>query len=289
MLEIVGQSLVSGILMGGIYALVSIGLTLIFGVMNVVNFAHGEFLMISMYLTYWVFHYLGLDPYLAIFIVTPLLFLFGVLIQRYIIHYLIEAEHFTQIFATVGLSIALSNTALFLWKADYRVIKTSYSTSVIEIFGIVASYPRLVSFAMAIVVTLFLFLFLKYTYMGKAIRATAQDNQGARLMGVNIRRVYVLTFGIGSACVGVAGALLMPIYYAFPSVGTHFVLTAFVVVVLGGMGNITGAFWGGLTIGVIESFSGFFIAPELKEAVYFTIFILVLLLKPSGLFGLMKR
>jgi branched-chain amino acid transport system permease protein len=134
-----------------------------------------------------------------------------------------------------------------------------------------------------------LFLFLKYTYLGKAIRATSQDNRGAKLMGVNIRRVYIITLGIGSACVGVAGALLIPIYYAFPNVGLQFVLIAFVCVVLGGMGNITGAFFGGLIIGVVESFSGFFIAPDLKEAVYFIIFVLVLLIKPSGLFGLMSK
>ncbi len=289
MLTIIGQTLISGILMGGIYALVSIGLTLIFGVMNVVNFAHGEFLMLAMYLTYWLFHYFHLDPYLAIFLVTPALFIVGVLTQKLIMQHLVDKEHYTQIFATVGLSIAMANAALFFWKADYRMVKTSYTTSVIDVGQLVVSYPRLISFLVAIAITFLLFVFLKYTYLGKAIRATSQDNQGAKLMGVNIRRVYVITLGIGSACVGVAGALLMPIYYAFPNVGLQFVLIAFVCVVLGGMGNITGAFFGGLIIGLVESFSGFFIAPDLKEAVYFIIFILVLLIKPSGLFGLISK
>ncbi|MHA1220894.1 MAG: branched-chain amino acid ABC transporter permease [Candidatus Heimdallarchaeota archaeon] len=289
MLTIIGQTLISGILMGGIYALVSIGLTLIFGVMNVVNFAHGEFLMLAMYLTYWLFHYFHLDPYLAIFLVTPVLFIVGVLTQKLIMQHLVDKEHYTQIFATVGLSIAMANAALFFWKADYRMVKTSYTTSVIDVGQLVVSYPRLISFLVAIAITFLLFVFLKYTYLGKAIRATSQDNQGAKLMGVNIRRVYVITLGIGSACVGVAGALLMPIYYAFPNVGLQFVLIAFVCVVLGGMGNITGAFFGGLIIGLVESFSGFFIAPDLKEAVYFIIFILVLLIKPSGLFGLISK
>lgn len=289
MLTIIGQTLISGILMGGIYALVSIGLTLIFGVMNVVNFAHGEFLMLAMYLTYWLFHYFHLDPYLAIFLVTPALFIVGVLTQKLIMQYLVDKEHYTQIFATVGLSIAMANAALFFWKADYRMVKTSYTTSVIEVGQLVVSYPRLVSFLVALAITFLLFVFLKYTYLGKAIRATSQDNQGAKLMGVNIRRVYVITLGIGSACVGVAGALLMPIYYAFPNVGLQFVLIAFVCVVLGGMGNITGAFFGGLIIGLVESFSGFFIGPDLKEAVYFIVFILVLLIKPSGLFGLISK
>jgi branched-chain amino acid transport system permease protein len=274
--------------MGGIYALVSIGLTLIFGVMNVVNFAHGEFLMISMYLTYWLFHSLGMDPYLSILIVMPALYVVGVCTHKFIMRHLVDKEHYTQIFATVGLSIAMANAALFFFKADYRMVKTSYTTSVMIVGDLVISYPRLISFLVAMGITIALFLFLKFTYLGKSIRATAQDSQGARLMGVNIQKVYAFTLGIGSACVGVAGALLMPIYYAFPTVGLHFVLVAFVCVVLGGMGNITGAFFGGLVIGLVETFSGFFITPELKEAVYFIIFVLVLLVKPSGLFGQMR-
>jgi len=288
MLIIIGQSLISGMLMGGIYALVSIGLTLIFGVMNVVNFAHGEFLMIAMYLTFWVFHYCQIDPYISILIVAPALFLCGVITQKYLIQHLIQAEHYTQIFATVGLSTVLANAALFFWKADYRMVKTSYMTSTLQFSDMVVSYPRLISFLMAIAMTILLFFFLKNTYTGRAIRATAQDITGAKLMGVNINRVYIFTFGLGSACVGVAGALLMPIYYAFPTVGVHFILIAFVVVVLGGLGNVTGALFGGLIIGVVEAFSGFFISPELKEAVYFVIFVLVLLVKPAGLFGLTK-
>ena len=289
MLTIFGQMFISGILMGGIYALVSIGLTLIFGVMNVVNFAHGEFLMLAMYLVFWLFSLAGLDPYLSIFIVVPVLFLVGILTHKLIMQHLVEKEHYTQIFATVGLSIVMVNAALFLWKADYRMVKTSYSTSVFFLGEMVISYPRLISFLVAMAITILLFLFLKYTYLGKSIRATAQDGHGARLMGVNIQKVYALTFGIGSACVGVAGALLMPVYYAFPTVGLHFVLLAFVCVVLGGMGNIVGAFFGGLIIGLIEALSGFFIAPELKEAVYFLIFVLVLLIKPSGLFGVIRH
>jgi branched-chain amino acid transport system permease protein len=280
--------LISGLLMGGIYALVSIGLTLIFGVMSIVNFAHGEFLMLSMYLTYWLFHYFRLDPYLSILFVAPALFLVGILTHKLIMRHLVDKEHHTHIFATVGLSIAMANGALFLWKADYRMVKTVYTSKVLFLGDVVVSWPKLISFIMAIAITGGLFWFLKKTDIGRAIRATSQDHHGAKLMGVNIRWIYTLTLGIGSACVGVAGALLMPIYYAFPSVGVHFVLIAFVCVVLGGMGNIAGAFFGGLVIGVVEGFSGFFIAPELKEVVYFIIFILVLVIKPSGLFGLLK-
>lgn len=282
MLKILGQIIISGILMGGLYSLVSIGLTLIYGVMRVVNFAHGEFLMLSMYLTYWVFHYFHLDPYFSVLLVCPALFLAGVVTQKYIIQHLIDAEHHTQVFATLGLSIAMANTALFLWKADYRVTNISYATKVLEVSEMMISFPRLISFFVAIGITFLLFMFLKYSYIGHAIRATAQDNHGARLMGVNINRVYLLTLGIGSACVGVAGALLMPLYYVYPTVGLHFVFVAFVVVVIGGLGSLTGALFGGLVIGLVEALSGFYIAPDLKEAVYFIIFILVLLIRPTG-------
>jgi branched-chain amino acid transport system permease protein len=284
-MESLGQILISGILMGGIYALVSIGLTLVYGVMRVVNFAHGEFLMISMYLSFFVFHYFGIDPYLSIFLVCPVLFLVGVVTQKCIIQHLIDAEHHTQVFATLGLSIALANAALFLWKADYRVVKIPYATASFHLGEMMISFPRLVSFVVAIVITLLLFGFLKFTHIGRAIRATAQDNHGARLMGVNTRKVYVLTLGIGLACVGVAGALLVPIYFVFPAVGLHFVFIAFVVVVMGGMGSTTGALLGGLIIGIVEALSGFYIAPDLKEAVYFIIFIMVLLIRPTGLFA----
>jgi len=282
---IIFQLIINGLLVGGIYALISIGLCLIFGVLEIVNFAHGEFLMLSMYMTYWLFHFYGLDPYLSLLIVIPLFFLIGLVIQRIIIQPILDAPMLSQVFATIGLSVVLQNVALFIWKADYRTVKTAYSSVVMHTGNLMISFPRLTAFCVALGVVALLFIFLKTTYTGKAVRALAQERRAAMLMGINVYRTYQFAFGIGIACAGGAGAILMPIYYTFPTVGTLFVLTAFVVVVLGGYNSLTGALVGGLIIGIVESFSGFFISPHLKEAIYFVIFILVLLFKPTGLFG----
>ncbi len=283
------QLLVNGILHGGIYALISIGLTMIWGVMQIVNFAHGEFLMLGMYGSFWVFALYGVDPYLALLLIAPGLFLLGVITQRTVISPILDAPHAAQIFATVGLSIVLQNLALFAWKGDYRNIRLETSISNIKFQGLVVSFPRLMAFLITLGMVIALFLFLKKTYLGKALRATADNKRSAQLMGINVNRLYYLALGIGTACVGVAGGILMPMYSVFPTVGAYFSLTAFVVVVLGGMGSMAGAFVGGLIIGVVEAFSGFFLAPALKEVVYFLVFVLILVFKPSGLMGKAKR
>ena len=281
---ILAQVAVSGILLGGVYALISIGLTLIFGVLRVVNFAHGEFLMIAMYASFWLFHQYGLDPYVSIPVVVVLLFGVGVIAMLLVIRPILRASPSMQIAATVGLSTLLQNLALVTLSANYRSVETKLSRMVLSIGPLVMGVSRLVAFLVALAITGLLFLFLQRTYLGKAIRCTAQDRTAALLMGINIDRVYLLTFAIGSALVGVAGALLMQLYPVFPTVGTYFVLAAFVVVVLGGLGNLTGALLGGFIIGLVEAFSGFYV-PELKEAVYFVVFIIVLLVRPTGLFG----
>ena len=283
------QLLVNGILHGGIYALISIGLTMIWGVMQIVNFAHGEFLMLGMYGSFWLFALYGVDPYLALLLIAPGLFLLGVITQRTVISPILDAPHAAQIFATVGLSIVLQNLALFAWKGDYRNIRLETSISNVKVMGLVISFPRLMAFLITLGLVIALFLFLKKTYVGKALRATADNKRSAQLMGINVNRLYYLALGIGTACVGVAGGILMPMYSAFPTVGAYFSLTAFVVVVLGGMGSMAGAFVGGLIIGVVEAFSGFFLAPALKEVVYFLVFVLILVFKPSGLMGKVKR
>lgn len=279
------QVLMSGLLLGGIYALISIGLTLIFGVIRIVNFAHGEFLMLAMYVAYWLWRSLAVDPYVSVLILAALMFVVGMATQRAVIQPIMGSPSSMQIFATVGLSITLQNIALFLWKADYRTVQTAYQAAKVSIAGVVVGYPRLVAFVCAMGLTVVLFWFLKYTFAGRAIRAIAQDRTAAMLMGINQRKTYMVAFGLGAACVGVAGGLLMPIYYVFPTVGTYFALPAFVVVVLGGMGDMMGAWLGGILIGLVEAISGFFV-PALKEAIYFAIFILVLLVRPSGIFGL---
>jgi len=285
MLETIAQLIINGLLLGGIYALISVGLTLIFGVLEIINFAHGEFLMLGMYASFWLFQLLGVDPYLGLLIVIPSFFLVGLAVQRVIIQPIIDAPPLNQIFATVGLSIVLQNAALFFWKADYRTVRTDYSSLVLKAGDLMISFPRLVAFVLALTMIAALLIFLKKTYTGKAITALAQQRRAAMLMGINIYRTYQIAFGIGIACVGAAGAILIPIYYAFPTVGALFVLIAFVVVILGGYNSLVGALVGGLIIGLVEAFSGFFLSPHLKEAVYFVIFILILLFKPTGLFG----
>ena len=280
------QVLLSGLMIGGIYALISMGLTIIFGVVRIINFAHGEFLMLAMYLVYWLNNLAGVDPYVSIIVTVPVFFLMGVLTQRIIIQPIQEAPATTKIFSTLGLGLIFANFALMVWKADFRAVKISYSTSVINIGGLSLSLSRFVAFCAALLVAILIFQFLNKTDIGKQIRAVSQHRQAALLMGIDVKKIYMLAFGIGTALVGLAGSLLMPMYYVFPSIGALFSLVAFVVVVLGGLGNMYGAFVGGLIIGLIEALAGAYVGSDLKEVVYFVIFILMLLLKPSGLFSL---
>ncbi|HHU17330.1 MAG TPA: branched-chain amino acid ABC transporter permease [Clostridiales bacterium] len=280
------QVLISGLMLGGIYAMVSMGLTMIFGVVRVINFAHGEFLMIAMYLVYWLNVLLGMDPYVSILITVPVFFVFGVFVQRILIQPIQESPATIKIFSTLGLGLVLSNLALMLWDADYRSVKVSYSTAVINISELSISVPRLIAFIFALLVAVFMYSFLTKTDLGKQIRAVSQNRQAALLMGINVRKIYMIAFGIGSALVGLAASLLMPMYFVYPSIGLLFGLIAFVVVVLGGLGNMYGAFLGGLIIGLVEAIAGAYIDPALKEVFYFIIFILILLLKPSGLISM---
>jgi branched-chain amino acid transport system permease protein len=287
MSSLLPQLIINGILLGGIYSLISIGLTLIFGVVRIVNFAHGEFLMLSLYAAFWLKSLAGLDPYPSLLLVVPLLFLAGLIAHRLVIQPILEAPSYMQIFATVGLSVAMQNLALFFWKADFRTVESFCSHSALQIGTLVAAAPKLIAFGASALATIFLHFFLQRTYLGRAIRAVVQDREASQLMGIDIYRIYLFTFGLGTACVGLAGGLMAPIYAIFPTVGVYFVLTAFVVVVLGGLGSLPGAFLGGLIIGVVESLAGFFISPQLKEAVYFVIFLAVLIARPSGLLGQM--
>jgi branched-chain amino acid transport system permease protein len=279
------QILISGILLGGVYILASIGLTLIFGVAKVVNFAHGEILMLGMYLTFWLYSLFKLDPTFSIVLVVPIFFLLGTLMYLFVIRPSLNAPELTQVFATLGLSILLQNLALLLWGADYRTVKTFYSDSVVTISPEISiSVSRVVAFVTSLLILLVLIIFLKKTYIGKAIQAVSQDRSAAMLMGISVKKIYMYAVGIGCACAGLAGALLIPQYYAFPTAGGSFILVSFVVVVLGGIGSIPGAIVGGIIVGLLESITGLFV-PELKEASYFIFFILILIIRPYGLFG----
>ena len=285
MLDVIIQLAINGLLLGGIYALLSVGLTLIFGVLEIINFAHGEFLMISMYLTFLLFSVFGIDPYLSLVIVIPVFFLFGFAVEKILIKPLLNDPPLNQIFATIGLGLIFSNLALLFFKADFRTVKTFYSNSNIIFGNYFVSVPRLIAFAIAIALIAALLIYLKKTFTGKAIRALAQQRKAAMLMGIDVHRTYARAFGIGIAAVGAAGAVLMPLFFVFPTVGSLFSLIAFVVVILGGYNSLLGSLVAGLTIGLIEGFSGFFISPHLKEVVYFVLFIFILIFKPTGLLG----
>jgi len=284
-MAIFNQALISGILIGGVYALIGIGLTIIFGVMRIINFAHGDLLMVGMYLTYYIFTILHVDPFLSIAITIPLMFLFGALLQKFFINRVLNALPQNQILLTIGLGLIMSNTVMLAFTSDYKILTTKYSSSSVTVLGISISEPLVISFAITVAITLALTWFLRETNTGQAIRATAQDREAATLMGINVKRMSIIAFGLGSALAGTAGALIAPTYYIFPQVGSIFTLKAFVITVLGGMGSVTGAMIGGVLIGVAESIGGAYLGSGWKEVIVFVLFLLVLLFKPSGLMG----
>lgn len=279
------QVIVNGLLVGGIYSLVAVGLNIIYGAMDIVNFAHGEFLMLAMYMAYWLFTLLGLDPLISLPLCAATLFIIGLAVQAGLIDRVLKAPMSSQIFITFGLLLFLRNIVLMVWKPDYRTIKVPYGGEVLILGPVRLPYTSLISFGIALATSVLLYIFLERTDLGTALRATSQDREAAALMGVNVHRMYMLAFGIGSACVGIAGALVATYYPIFPEVGVIFGLVAFVVCVLGGLGNYVGAFVGGLIIGVAEMLGGYWISPAYKHAVSFVIFIIILLVKPEGLFG----
>jgi branched-chain amino acid transport system permease protein len=279
------QSLISGILQGGTFALVGIGLTLIFGVMRIINFAHGDLLMVGMYLTYFAFKLLGIDPYVSLLLSLPLMFMLGAVIQKVFINRVLDALPQNQILLTIGIGLVLSNLAMMFFTSDYQILSTSYSSSSVKLAGLSISVPLLLSFVVTAAITAALYAFLLKTDTGQAIRATAQDRDAAQLMGINVKWMSVLATGLGTALAGAAGALISPTYYIYPQVGGAFTLKAFVVVVLGGMGSIIGATLGGIVVGVTESVAASCVSSGLKEIFVFILFLLVLLFRPAGLLG----
>jgi branched-chain amino acid transport system permease protein len=283
--EIFAQTLVNGLFIGGIYALVAVGLTLIYGVMVILNFAHGEFLMLGMYIAFVMFTLFGLDPYLAVPIAAVLVFLIGASIQRGLIQRVLAAHPLNQIVLLLGVSTLTIGLVQFFFTAEAKAIHVPYETQVITLMGLRLSIPRMIAFLASLVISLSLFLFLRFAKTGKAIRAVSQSRDAALLMGINVKFIYLLTFGIGTAVTAMAGVFLTPNYKMIPTIGQAFSVTAFVVVVLGTMGNFIGAFLGGLIIGVVEVFAGFFLGGDVKVIASMLVFILVLLFRPAGLFG----
>ena len=284
-LDILLPAILNGLTTGAVYALVALGLTLIYGVLHIINFAHGSLLMLALYGVYFLFALADIDPYLALPIVVPAMFALGYALQRSTISTASHGREDNILLVTLGLSIIIDNLALYLWSADTRTINTSYGFDTVDLGVADIAVPKLVSFAGALVITGLLWLLMQRTDLGKAIRAVAKERQGARLVGIDVDHVYAMSFGIGIACVGAAACLLMPSYYAHPGVGESFVLIAFTIVVLGGMGSFVGALVGGLIVGVTESLGGLFLGETLGKIGIFAIFIAILLFRPTGLFG----
>ena len=283
MLEVVAQAVINGLLIGGIYALVSIGVTLIFGVVKIVNFAQGEFVMIGMYITFFLATYFGIDPIVSLVISMPALFLIGVAVQHFLIRRVLGLNDLPQIFLTFALSLLVLNVALMLLTPNYRTLHTSYSDAALHLGGLYVPVAKLIAFGVAMVLSALLWVFLRATDLGKAMRAASQNREVAQLMGINPHRVFAVALGIALALAGAAGSLLMPFYPAYPMVGQVFVLMAFVAVVLGTLGNVVGALVASLLMGISESLGIQFIGADSGLIVVFLLLLATLALRPSGL------
>jgi len=279
------QAIVNGLLLGGVYSLMALGLSLIFGVMRVINFAHGDMMVWGMYLSFWLFTTLGVDPYLSILVTATAVFVLGAGVQRGLVTRILDAPHEMQILLMLGVALILENTALMAFGPDPRRVNTSYALSTFWLGPIVFDLPRTLTFGVALALALALYLFLQRTDLGRMIRAAADNRTGALLVGTDILKVFTLAFGIGAGCVGAAGSLMTPFLPFTPSTGLALTLASFNVVIIGGMGSLLGAFVGGLLVGVSESLGAVLLVPSLKEIVTFVLLVFILLFRPQGLLG----
>ena len=284
-LTIIGAAVINGILMGGIYTLVASGLTLIYGVLHIINFAHGSMLMVAMFGVFYLVTKLGVDPYLSLIITMPTMFAMGYVLYKYFIGKLSYGKDENILLITLGLSIVIENLALMFFTGDSRTISLAYSDKMFEVGPLLIGLPKVISFVAAMVMCALLGIFITQTDTGRAIRAVAKERMGARLVGIDVDKVFAISFGLGMATLGAAASLLMPIFYVSPTTGHVFVMVAFTVVVLGGMGSFLGAVIGGLIVGLTESFGGLYLGESLGQIGISLIFILILLFRPSGLFG----
>ena len=275
----------NGLLVGGIYTLVASGLTLIYGVLHIINFAHGSLLMMGMFGVYYLLIKLRLDPYISMLIMVPAMYAIGYVLYKGLIGRFSSGKDENILLITLGLSIVLENLTLMFFKGDTRTITVGYSDTMVELGPLLFSLPKVISFFIAMLLCALLGLYIKKSNTGKAIRAVAKERMGARLVGIDVDRIFAISYGIGVATLGAAACLLMPIFYVSPYTGHVFVLVAFTVVVLGGMGSFLGAVVGGLIVGLTESFGGLFLGESLGQIGISLIFILILLFRPQGLFG----
>ncbi|MDE3081638.1 MAG: branched-chain amino acid ABC transporter permease [Paracoccaceae bacterium] len=282
---ILWPAILNGVTTGALYALIALGLTLIYGVLHIINFAHGALLMVALYIVYFLFRLFGLDPYLSLVIVPPVMFALGYALQRGVIGRAGHGRDENILLVTLGLSIVIENLALMLFSSDTQTVETAYGFSTVSVLGAFIPVPKAVAFVGAVVTALALWAFMSRTDLGRAIRAVAKERKGARLVGIDVDHVYAMSFGIGVGVLGIAACLLMPSYYVTPQVGHGFILIAFTIVVLGGMGSFVGALIGGIVIGVVEAVGGLMLGESLGQIGIFAIFILILLFRPQGLLG----
>jgi len=276
---------IQGILMGGIYGLIAVGLSLIFGVMGIINFAHGPMIVIGMYVSYWILALLGIDPYISMLIAAAAIFVLGYFIQSTVVNRILDYPEAMQVVPLVSIGLVLENMALLFWGPDHRSPETALGLKTIWMGPVMIDVSRFMAFGLAILITLAIFIFLKRSNLGKSIRAAADNRVGAILVGINVDRINNTSFALGAATTGAAGALLLPIMPVSPHLGHDFTMTAFVVVILGGMGNLMGALVGGLILGLAESLSALWLPATMKQVVSFGILIIIMLFKPQGLFG----
>jgi branched-chain amino acid transport system permease protein len=284
-LETLAQSVVSGVLTGSLYAMIGVGLTVVFGVMRIINLAHGEMVMLGMFAAYWGQAKWSLDPFLSIVVWTPVMFVAGVLVYRLLLRPIIPGGELNTLLYTAGLSLLVANLALVAWTGDYRTIALPYGQLPARPLGISVPIPAAIAFGFALAITAALWLFLAKTDTGRAVRATSQNAEAAILMGVDVERIAMVTFGLGTALAGAAGVLLGPSLYLYPTVGEILIVKCFVIVVLGGLGSIPGAIAGGVLLGVVESLGAVYVSMAWKDGIGFLIFLAVLLYRPGGLFG----
>jgi branched-chain amino acid transport system permease protein len=277
----VGQVVISGLLAGSIYAMVALGLGLIFGVMRVLNVAHGPLMMLGAYTTFWLFQRFGLNPYLSVLVSMPLLFLIGVVLQRFLVRRVVDAPELSSLLLTFGLSIALVNLAQLAFTSDLRSVEYLTGSFVVGPFAF--SKPRLAACAFAVTITAGSFLFLRSTRLGKAIRAVSQSREVAQVCGIDVQRIHLLTFGLGSALAAAGGSLVAVMVAIQPEMGQIYTFKSFLVIVLGGAGNYPGALLGGLLLGLVEQLSSLFLTAQVNEAVAYVLLVLVLLIRPTGL------
>jgi branched-chain amino acid transport system permease protein len=287
------QATVSGLLIGGVYALIALGLNIVFGTMRVINFAQGTLLMAGMFITYWLWELGGVHPYLSPLVSVPVLFGLGYLVQGALISPLLVRERAREpmsvLLATLGLALVLENVALLFFSADFKTVQTDVSLATFKVGGIIVSVPRLVGLGAMALTCLGLYLFFTRTDLGRAVRATGQDREAARLMGINDLRIYGIAYGLSAALMGVAAAVLVPFFYVHPGVGTSFLLKVFVIVVLGGIGSMPGAAVGGILVGMIEGIVALYVQAAVAQIVLFGVFVAILFVRPSGLLGVERR